>query len=376
MIRIRHPRLYLVAAVLFVLFGYATMRITLELVQGPSFAVTEGKVTHAAWHSSMSRTGRSYFVDISYDYVVDGRQYHSDHYFGAYNRAVGQRPCREIVAQHPVGSKVVVHYDPKDPKENYVVLPKEYWRIALYGLLTVIVPGGIIWMDWVMRHRPRRRRLRRRRWPLRDIIALLLFVLCIIAGLSLMAGLARGFVEVVRLCRRGSPWGYAWVGLSLLAVVALGLWRRATRKRAYQELLVRGVDCGLTEESMRAVDALLQEGGKLCRRKPSQALVLAPGIREFANRYSSVRCRGVRLFANRLTEGAFSPKGDSDWYYVIGCEDEESLYCVKKSAADETVYYIEIEWMPAPVPYASDIRHYLALRYQEKFCANSVQATD
>lgn len=155
--------------------------------------------------------------------------------------------------------------------------------------------------------------------------ALLLFVLCIIAGLSLMAGLARGFVEVVRLCRRGSPWGYAWVGLSLLAVVALGLWRRATRKRAYQELLVRGIDCGLTEESMRAVDALLQEGGKLCRRKPSQALVLAPGIREFANRYSSVRCRGVSLFANRLTEGAFSPKGDSDWYYVIGCEDEESL---------------------------------------------------
>lgn len=212
-----------------------------------------------------------------------------------------------------------------------------------------------------------RRRLRRRRWPLRDIIALLLFVLCIIAGLFLMAGLARGFVEVVRLCRRGSPWGYAWVGLSLLAVVALGLWRRATRKRAYQELLVRGVDCGLTEESMRAVDALLQEGGKLCRRKPSQALVLAPGIREFANRYSSVRCRGVSLFANRLTEEAFGLKGDSDVYYVIGREDEESLYCVKESATDETVYYFEIEWMPAPVPYASDIRHYLALRYQKEF---------
>ena len=194
--------------------------------------------------------------------------------------------------------------------------------------------------------------------------ALLLFVLCIIAGLSLMAGLAWGFVEVVRLCRRGSPWGYAWVGLSLLAVVALGLWRRATRRRAYQELLARGVDCGLMEESMRAVDALLQEGGKPCRRKPSQALVIAPGIRDFANHYSSVRHRGTSLFANRLTEGAFSPKGDSDVYYVIGREDEESLYCVKESATDETVYYFEIEWMPAPVPFASDIRHYLALRHQ------------
>ena len=51
----------------------------------------------------------------------------------------------------------------------------------------------------------------------------------------------------------------------------------------------------------------------------------------------------------------------------VGREDEESLYCVKESATDETVYYFEIEWMPAPVPYASDIRHYLALRYQKEF---------
>lgn len=161
MLQIRHFCVYLVAAVLFVLFGYATLRMTHELVQGSSFAITEGEVMHATWHSRWQRTGRDYFVDIVYDYVVDGRHYQSDRYFGAYNRAVGQRQCRELVARYPVGSKIAVHYDPRDPKKNYVVLPKEYWRIVLYGLLTVIIPGGIIWMDWILRQRPRRRHLRR-----------------------------------------------------------------------------------------------------------------------------------------------------------------------------------------------------------------------
>ena len=217
----------------------------------------------------------------------------------------------------------------------------------------------MIWYERIARKHPRRRR-----WPRRDKIALLLFVLSIVAGFAVLAGAAWGLAEVICLCRHGSLWGYAWAGLLSLVVVALGLWRRSARKQAYQKLLARGVDCGLTEESLRAVDALLQKGGKLSRRKPSQALVLAPGIREFANRYSSVRCRGTSLFSNRLSEGAFGPKGDSNVYYVIGHEDEESLYCVKGSATDETVYYFEIEWMPAPVPYASDVRHYLALRHQ------------
>ena len=362
MIRIRHPRLYLVAAVLFVVFVGAALRMTLELVRGPSFAVAEGVVTHSAWSSRLLRVGRSWFVDIAYDYVVGGRHYRSDHYFGAYNRAVGERRCREIAARHPVGSKIEVHYNPKDPTQNYVVLPREYWPIVLYGFMAVIVPGGMIWFERILR-----KRSRRRRWPRRDKIALLLFVLCIVVGFAVLTGAVWGLIDVVSLCRRGSLWGYAWAGLLLLVVVALGLWRRSARKQAYQKLLARGVDCGLMEESMRAVDALLQEGGKPCRRKPSQALVIAPGIRDFANHYSSVRHRGTSLFANRLTEGAFSPKGDSDVYYVIGREDEESLYCVRESATDETVYYFEIEWMPAPVPYASDIRHYLALRYQKEF---------
>ena len=34
------------------------------------------------------------------------------------------------------------------------------------------------------------------------------------------------------------------------------------------------------------------------------------------------------------------------------------------ASLDETIYYCEFEWMPRPLPYASDIRHYIALRYQ------------
>lgn len=200
--------------------------------------------------------------------------------------------------------------------------------------------------------------------PWRDLIALVLFVLSIVATFAVLMGLAWGVAEAVRRCRHGSPWGWVWIGLLLATVAALWLWRRASRARAYRELLARGVDDGLEEASLQFVDELLKTGGKLCKRKPSQPLAVAPGIRAIADRYSSIRYKGRTLFVNRLTENAFSPKGDSNVYYVIGREDEESLYCVRKSATDETVYYIEIEWMPAPIPYASDIRHYLALRSQ------------
>ena len=53
-----------------------------------------------------------------------------------------------------------------------------------------------------------------------------------------------------------------------------------------------------------------------------------------------------------------------DWFYGIAYEDE-SCYLVKRSPSDETIYYLEYEWMRSPIPYASDINHYIALRHQE-----------
>ena len=53
-----------------------------------------------------------------------------------------------------------------------------------------------------------------------------------------------------------------------------------------------------------------------------------------------------------------------DRYVEIAHEDDEFGYYVKCSHSDETIYYCEYEWMHEPIPYASDIRHYIALRYQ------------
>lgn len=136
MVRNRRIYLYLIVAALSVAFGQAAVRMALELVQGPSFSATEGTVVCSEWH----RHAGGYFVDITYDYTVEGYHYQSDHYFGAWNRAVGQKQSREIVNRHPVGTKVVVRYDPKDPARNYIVLPKEYWRIILYGSMAFLYP--------------------------------------------------------------------------------------------------------------------------------------------------------------------------------------------------------------------------------------------
>ena len=67
-----------------------------------------------------------------------------------------------------------------------------------------------------------------------------------------------------------------------------------------------------------------------------------------------------------LRNGVLISKGNiEDWYCMIAYEDE-SGYCVKCSPVDEKVYYLEYEWMRSPIPYASDINHYIALRYQER----------
>lgn len=95
MIRIRHLGHYLSAAALFVVFGLMALDLTLELVQGSSFAIAEGVVTGSRWHTSWSSVGKGYFVDISYAYSVDGRTCRLDRYFGKWNRAVGKRPRRE-----------------------------------------------------------------------------------------------------------------------------------------------------------------------------------------------------------------------------------------------------------------------------------------
>lgn len=91
-------------------------------------------------------------------------------------------------------------------------------------------------------------------------------------------------------------------------------------------------------------------------------------VEALASRYNSIRIGKKNVFNSHdlRTGDSIGCKGcPNDCFYEIAHEDE-SCYLVKRSSSDETIYYLEFEWMRSPIPYASDINHYIALRYQEQ----------
>ena len=104
-----------------------------------------------------------------------------------------------------------------------------------------------------------------------------------------------------------------------------------------------------------------------CRRTMALKAEIAPMVRSITSRYNSIRLGKKTVFNSHDLRTGVSVgfKGrPADSYFAIAYEDE-SCYLVKCSPSDEAIYYDEYEWMREPIPYASDIRHYIALRYQE-----------
>lgn len=213
----------------------------------------------------------------------------------------------------------------------------------------------------------------RSRW--RDVRAFLLFLLVLVSLLAvsalLLCGvgafLLYGVCLIVMMCWRGSALGFVLLSALVLLVVGFFVVRRNLREREFRSLLSRGVDFGLKDESLQSVDEIIREFGRPCRRVSTLRAEVAPMVETLARRYNSIRIGKKNAFnCHDLRAGlAIGYKGcPDDWFYGIAYEDE-SCYLVKRSPSDETIYYIEYEWMRSPIPYASDINHYIALRHQE-----------
>ena len=201
-----------------------------------------------------------------------------------------------------------------------------------------------------------------------DVLRCILFFSFLVLVFALLGLLANGIVIVVRMCLRGDVLGFVLLSALVLLVVGFFVVRRISRGREFKALLSRGVDFGLKDESLQLVDEIIEKHGKRCRRVSALKVEVAPMVRSIASRYNSIRIGKKNVFvSHHLRNGTLTgPKGNpEDWYCMIAHEDESGYY-VKCSPLDETIYYCEFEWMPRPLPYASDIRHYIALRYQEQ----------
>ena len=220
-----------------------------------------------------------------------------------------------------------------------------------------------------------RRKIGKSRLRWRDVRAFLLFLLVLVSLLAvsalLLCGvgafLLYGVCLIVRMCCRGSALGFVLLSALVLLVVGFFVVRRILRERKFQSLLSRGVDFGLKDESLQLVDEIIREFGRPSRRVSTLGVEVAPMVKALASRYNSIRFGKKDVFNSHDLRTGYSIgcRGwANDWFYEITHEDE-SCYLVKRSPSDETIYYLEYEWMRSPIPYASDINHYIALRHQE-----------
>ena len=213
-----------------------------------------------------------------------------------------------------------------------------------------------------------KRRKQRWRWRMdMDVLRCVLFFSFLALLLAALGLLVNGIVIVVRMCLRGSALGFALLAAVILPVAGFFIVRRILRNREFNSLLSRGVDFGLKAESLQMVDEIIEKHGRRCRRTVALKAEIAPMVRSITSRYNSIRLGKKTVFNSHDLRTGVSVgfKGrPADSYFAIAYEDE-SCYLVKCSPSDEAIYYDEYEWMREPIPYASDIRHYIALRYQE-----------
>lgn len=85
-------------------------------VRATQYSTALGTVTHSEVETSDGEDGPTYRPKISYTYSVAGKQYAADRYrYGQFSS--GDRSAFRVVASHPAGRQVEVHYNPDDPSD-------------------------------------------------------------------------------------------------------------------------------------------------------------------------------------------------------------------------------------------------------------------
>lgn len=109
-----------------------------------------GRVIFSDVREDSDEDGASYHADVSYEYVVNDREYLSDQVsFGQYGSS-NYSHAAEIVRRYPVGERVTVYYNPEQP-ETAVLEPGVTWSsymvlvmgLCFMGVPLLIAVGGL-----------------------------------------------------------------------------------------------------------------------------------------------------------------------------------------------------------------------------------------
>lgn len=107
--------------------------------------------------SSQTSVYYTYEPAVKYHYIVDGKKYVGDRInftqTDAYKHAQGRRRAENILQNYPVGKKLKVYYDPKEPKESVLVAgdtdthtDEIVVQVILAAFLAIVFGVGV-WMN-------------------------------------------------------------------------------------------------------------------------------------------------------------------------------------------------------------------------------------
>ncbi len=116
-------------------------------VRSASWPTVEGVVLTSKLEMHEGNKGATYSARITYDYQVKGRHYDGRRLaFGALASSTGY--AQGILDRYPVGGKVRVYYDPRDPGEAVLEPGLHGGTWVCFGVGTVFVLTGV--MLWQM----------------------------------------------------------------------------------------------------------------------------------------------------------------------------------------------------------------------------------
>lgn len=92
--------------------------------------------------------GVGYRIIITYRYIIDGVQYENNNY-NFCNQSVDKYEREQLLARYPVGKKITIHVNPKNPASSVIVTGTTYWHYIwlilcfafLYLLLKALLNG-------------------------------------------------------------------------------------------------------------------------------------------------------------------------------------------------------------------------------------------
>lgn len=124
------PSVILLVSLFFVVMGTREWMLARASLAWPtvSGAVDSSKVVSSR-HKSKSGHHTSHHAHVEYHYTVDEREYTNSKVAFRVS-SEGQSDAETVAARYPLGSAVIVHYDPVDP-ENAVLVAGADWSNAI-----------------------------------------------------------------------------------------------------------------------------------------------------------------------------------------------------------------------------------------------------